>query len=428
MLSTIALSLLFLLTVPALGYEPTPENLKAREWFQNAKFGLFVHWGTYSVLGDGEWVMHRRKMSVEEYERLPGLFNPHKFDAKQWVSLVKRAGMEYITITSKHHDGFAMWGTKQNKWNIVDATPYGKDVLAMLAEECRRQGIKLFFYHSQLDWHHTDYFPRGRTGQHSLRSDAGDFNRYLDFMDAQLRELLTGYGPIGGIWFDGMWDKKDAEWRFQQTYDMIHKLQPAALIGSNHHVTPYAGEDFQMFERDLPGQNSMGFNQAGVSELPLEMAETINNSWGYKAGDARHKSVKRLLQTLVRAAGANANFLLNVGPRPDGTIQPEHVEHLQAMGEWMGRNGESIYGTRGGPVPPRHWGVTTHKNSTVYLHALEPEDAVVVLPDFGREIMSAKLLQGDEAIRYDKQDFGTVVFVPDSIQDPIDTIIVLETR
>ena len=276
-----------------------------------------------------------------------------------------------------------MWGTKQNKWNIVDATPYGKDVLALLAQECRRQGIKLFFYHSQLDWHHPDYFPRGRTGQHSLRPDVGDFDRYLDFMDAQLRELLTGYGPIGGIWFDGMWDKKDAEWRIQQTYDIIHKLQPAAMIGSNHHVTPYPGEDFQMFERDLPGQNSMGFNQAGISELPLEMAETMNNSWGYNAGDSKHKSVKRLLHTLVRAAGANANFLLNVGPRPDGTIQPEHVERLSRIGDWMAENGESIYGTRGGPVAPRHWGVTTREGSTVYLHALEPEDGLVVLPDFG---------------------------------------------
>lgn len=428
MRSIIVFSLAVLLALPALGYEPTPENRKTREWFQDAKFGLFVHWGTYSVLGDGEWVMHRRKMPIREYERLPGLFNPHKFDAKQWVSLVKRAGMKYITITSKHHDGFAMWGTKQNKWNIVDATPYGKDVLALLAEECRRQEIKLFFYHSQLDWHDTDYFPRGRTGQHSLRPDAGDFNRYLDFMDAQLRELLTGYGPIGGIWFDGMWDKKDAEWRLQRTYDMIHKLQPAALVGSNHHLTPFAGEDFQMFERDLPGQNTMGFNQSGISNLPLEMAETINNSWGYNAGDARHKSVKRLLQTLVRAAGANANFLLNVGPRPDGAIQPEHAERLERMGEWMRRNGESIYGTRGGPVPPRNWGVTTQKGSTVYLHALEAEDGIVVLPDFGKKITSAKLLHGGKAVRYDKHAFGTVVFLPESIQDPIDTIVVLRTR
>lgn len=413
---------------PALAYEPSAENLKAREWFQDAKFGLFVHWGVYSVLGRGEWVMHREKMSTAEYERLPQLFNPVRFDAARWVSLVKQAGMKYITITSKHHDGFAMWGTRQNKWNIVDATPYGKDVLKQLAEECRKQGIKLFFYHSQLDWRHADYFPRGRTGQHSLRPDRGGWFRYLDSMDAQLEELLTGYGEIGGIWFDGMWDKKDADWRLEKTYEMIHRLQPAAMIGSNHHVTPFPGEDFQMFEKDLPGRNTAGFNEAGVSALPLESAQTINRAWGYNAADSRHKSVEELLRFLVRAAGANANLLLNVGPRPDGTIQPEHAERLRAMGAWLGENGESIYGTRGGPVGPRNWGVTTQKGSTVYLHALEPEDGVVVLPEFGREILSARLLHGGEPIRYEKQDWGTVVFLPASVQDPIDTIVVIETR
>ncbi len=421
-------TLLLLLHLPLAAYEPTPENLEAREWFQDAKFGLFIHWGTYSVLADGEWVMHRRKMSVEEYERTPALFNPTAFDAKQWVRMVKDAGMKYITITSKHHDGFAMWDTKQNDWNIVDRTPYGKDVLKLLAEECRRQGVKLFFYHSQLDWHHPDYFPRGRTGQHSLREDAGDFDKYLDFMDAQLTELLTNYGPIGGIWFDGMWDKKDAPWRLQQTYDLIHKLQPAAMVGSNHHVVPFPGEDFQMFEKDLPGQNSAGFNQTGVSALPLESANTMNNSWGHNAADSRHKTFEQLITFLVRAAGANANLLLNVGPRHDGTIQPEHVERLKQMGAWMRKNGESIYGTRGGPVTPRNWGVTTQKGDTVYLHALKPEDDVIVLPDFGRSIDSAKLLHGGRAVRYEATDFGTVIHLPKKVQDPLDTIIVLQTH
>ena len=234
--------------------------------------------------------MNQRRMNIPEYERLATLFNPVKFDADEWVAMVKDAGMRYITITSKHHDGFAMWATKQNDWNVVDRTPYGRDILKQLAEACRKQGIKLFFYHSQLDWHHLDYFPRGRTGQHSARPDRGRWESYLDFMDAQLEELLTGYGPIGGIWFDGMWDKKDAEWRLKKTYDMIHRLQPAAMVGSNHHVAPFPGEDFQMFEKDLPGQNSAGFNEAGVSALPLESANTMNTSWGYNAGDTRHKT------------------------------------------------------------------------------------------------------------------------------------------
>lgn len=422
------LALALLLTIPLAAYEPTKENLEARQWFQDAKFGLFIHWGVYATIGKGEWVMQQQKMSITEYERYAGLFNPEKFDAKAWVSMAKKAGMKYITITSKHHDGFAMWDSKLTDWDIVDRTPYGKDVLKQLADECHRQGIKLFFYHSQLDWHSLDYFPRGRTGQHSIRPDEGDFNKYLDYMDGQLTELLTNYGPIGGIWFDGMWDKPDADWRLARTYGLIHKLQPAAMIGSNHHIAPFPGEDFQMFEKDLPGQNEAGFSEAGVvSKLPLESAQTISGAWGYNFSDHRNKSVEELLRFLIRAAGANANLLLNVGPMPDGTIQPEHVERLLAMGKWLDQNGESIYGTRGGPVSPRHWGVTTQKGSRIFIHVLEPEDGIVVLPDFGKPVSSAKLMNGGKAVKVEKQDFGTVLYVPQSIQDPIDTIIEIQT-
>src|SRR5574341_1167572 len=200
-------------------YQPTKENLGARRWFQDAKFGLFVHWGVYSVLADGEWVMNNKKIPISEYERLPERFNPTEFDPAEWVALVKAAGMKYITITSKHHDGFAMFDSKISDWDIVDRTPYKKDVLKMLADECQKQGIKLFFYYSQLDWHHPDYFPRGRTGVgYTGRPESGEWFRYIDYMDGQLKELLTNYGPIGGIWFDGMWDKPQADWRLAQTY------------------------------------------------------------------------------------------------------------------------------------------------------------------------------------------------------------------
>src|SRR5450755_867180 len=155
----------------AQNYQPTPENLKSRQWFQDAKFGLFIHWGVYSVLGRGEWVMNQEKIPIVEYEKLAPKFNPVKFDAAEWVGMAKSAGQRYITITSKHHDGFAMFGTKQTKWNIVDATPYAKDVLKPLSEECRRQGVKLFFYHSHLDWHNPDYFPRGSTGKTAGRPE-----------------------------------------------------------------------------------------------------------------------------------------------------------------------------------------------------------------------------------------------------------------
>src|SRR6185436_14802980 len=361
-------------------YQPSEANQKAREWFQDARFGMFIHWGVYSVLGDGEWVMNNRKITVADYEKLPPRFNPTEFNAAEWVSLAKAAGMKYITITSKHHDGFAMFGTKQNHWNIVDATPYKKDPIKMLADECRRQGVKLFFYHSHLDWHHPDYYPRGRTGQASGRPDHGDFEKYLTFMDNQLRELLTNYGEIGGIWFDGWWDKPDANWHLDRTYGLIHSLQPAALIGNNHHRLPFPGEDFQMFEKDLPGKKTAEFNAtAEIGKLPLETCDTINNAWGYNKDDKQFKSTTQLIHYLARAAGYNGNFLLNIGPMPTGKIQPEFVERLRGIGKWLERNGESIYGTRAGPVAPASWGVTTEKAGKIYVHVLDSPGDMLAL-------------------------------------------------
>jgi alpha-L-fucosidase len=366
---------------PGADYTPSPENLQARQWFQEARFGLFVHWGVYSVLGDGEWVMNNRKIRSTEYEKLPALFNPQAYDPAEWVALVKAAGMRYITITSKHHDGFAMWDSKVSDYDVAERTPYRKDVLKMLADECHKQGVKLFFYHSHLDWHHPDYFPRGRTGRDSGRPESGDWNRYLDYLDAQLEELLTGYGPIGGIWFDGIWDRRDADWRLSRTYGLIHRLQPAALVGNNHHLKPYPGEDFQMFEKDLPGHNTAGFNaESELGNLPFEMCETMNGAWGFNLLDTRYKSTKDLVQLLAKAAGYDANLLLNVGPMPNGRIQPEFESRLEEMGQWLERNGESIYGTRGGPIPPRAWGVTTRKASKVYVHVLDWPDPVLSLP------------------------------------------------
>ncbi len=409
-------------------YKPAPENLKAREWFQDAKFGLFVHWGVYSVLEDGEWVMNNKKITVAEYEKLPARFNPVNYNPAEWVALARAAGMKYITITSKHHDGFAMFDSKVSDWNIVARTPYKKDPLKMLAEECHKQGVKLFFYHSQLDWHNPDYFPRGRTGLTAGRPETGDWFRYLDYMDAQLRELLTNYGEIGGIWFDGWWDKPKADWRLQKTYGMIHQLQPQALVGANHHQAPFEGEDFQMFEKDLPGFNTAGFNaESKVGALPFETCETISGAWGYNAQDKKFKSTKALVHYLVRAAGYNANFLLNIGPRPDGTIQPEFVERLKEIGSWMAKNGESVYGTRGGPIPPRDWGVTTKKGNRVYLHLLKLDDEVLALPKFA-EIRSATLLGNGSKVDLVENNLGVMVRVPMSVRDPIDTVVVLDLR
>jgi alpha-L-fucosidase len=297
----------------------------------------------------------------------------------------------------------------------------------MLVEECRKQGIKLFFYHSQLDWHHPDYYPRGRTGQASGRPESGDFNRYLDFMDAQLEELLTGYGEIGGIWFDGWWDKLNADWRLQKTYSLIHRLQPAALVGSNHHRKPFEGEDFQMFEKDLPGQNTSGFSsESQVGSLPLETCDTINQSWGYNAKDGRYKSARQLIHYLARAAGHNANFLLNVGPMPSGEIQPEFGERIRTVGAWLTRNAESIYGTRGGPKPPASWGAMTQKPGKIYLHVLDWNDDLLAISDLPK-VKNARLLATGAPVGITTVKGGIVLRLPREGRDDSDTVVVLET-
>ena len=410
-------------------YQPSPENLKARQWFQDARFGLFVHWGVYSLLADGEWVMNTRKIHAREYEKLPAFFNPIAFDAAEWVALAKAAGMKYITITSKHHDGFAMYDSKVTDWDIVDRTPWKKDPLKLLADEARKQGIKLFFYYSQLDWHHPDYYPRGRTGRDTDRPERGDWPRYIDFMDAQLTELLTRYGPVAGIWFDGWWDRKDAaDWRLARTYALIHKLQPAALVGANHHVKPFPGEDFQMFEKDLPGKNTAGFNADSViSDLPLETCETINGAWGFNLTDRRFKSTKELVRYLIRAAGVNANFLLNVGPMPNGKIQPELIERLRAVGAWLKVHGEGLYGTRGGPIPPRAWGATTRKGNTVYVHIFDQEDPLLALPSLGGKPRGARALKTGAAVKVQEVAGGGLLLdIPAAARDDNATVIAVD--
>lgn len=408
-------------------YIPTAENLKNRQWLQDAKFGLFVHWGVYSVLGDGEWVMNNQRIDKKTYEKLPAFFNPVAYDPEEWVAIAKAAGMKYITITSKHHDGFAMFDSKLTDWDIVDRTPYKKDVLKMLADACRKEGIKLFFYHSQLDWYQDNYYPRGNTGQTAGRPDKGDWYKYLDFMDGQLSELLTNYGEIGGIWFDGFWDKRDADWRLDKTYSLIHSLQPACLIGSNHHLAPFPGEDFQMFEKDLPGQKTTGFNpEQTVGALPLETCETMNNSWGFNLQDKNYKSTKSLIQYLVKAAGFNSNFLLNVGPMPTGKIQPEFVSTLKEMGVWLEKNGETIYGTRGGPIPPKSWGVTTYNGNKIYVHILNPEDNNLLIPDFGRKVKGITLFKTGAKLKYKQDAFGIAISVPEEVFDETDTILVID--
>ncbi len=426
-------------TLTAQSYTPTPENLKAREWFNDARFGLFIHWGPFSIPGAGEWVMNERKITVKNYTRLMDFFNPLSFNATEWVRMAKNAGMKYITLITRHHDGFSMWDTKFSDFNIMN-TPYKKDVVKMMADECHKQGIKLYLYYSLLDWRREDYpHETGRTGQTSGRKGHGDYAHYLQFMKNQLTELLSNYGEIGGIWFDGHWDQTAPEgaadrasrinWRYDEIYALIHKLQPQCMIGNNHHLTPFAGEDFQMFERDLPGENKSGLSfQQASDRLPLETCETMNGSWGFNITDTSYKSAKKIIHYLINAAARNANLLLNVGPMPNGKIQPEFTDTLQATGQWLQQNGTTIYGTRGNLVAPQSWGVVTGKNKTWYAHIINQSPSGSIFIPTKEKIIGATLFPDKQKIKYKQDDTGVTVFLDNIKTDDLDTIIQLETK
>jgi alpha-L-fucosidase len=392
MKKTLLASLLLISTL-AFGqtYTPSPANLQARTQFQDNKYGLFIHWGISSMLADGEWVMNNRKIDKKDYQRLLKGFYPSEFNAAEWVSMAKNSGMKYIIFITRHHDGFSNWDTQASDWKITN-TPFKRDVLKELAAECQKQGIKLGLYYSTLDWYREDYpWKTGRTGQNSGRKGQGDYASYLKFMKTQLTELLTNYGEISNIWFDGHWDQTNPEgnkdrssridWKYDEIYGLIHSLQPQCMIGNNHHLDPIPGEDFQMFERDLPGENQHGLSFQAASALPLETCETINGAWGYNMMDHKYKTPTQIHQLLVGAAGRNANLLLNVGPMPTGKIQPEFTDSLAVVGKWLAQHGRSIYGTRGGPIKPQKWGMTTENATSVFLHLFnKPGEESLLIP------------------------------------------------
>ena len=411
-------------------YVPSEGNLQARDDFQNARFGIFIHWGLYSMLGTGEWTMTNRDINYHEYAKLANAFYPHDFDASEWVSAIKGSGAGYVCFTSRHHDGFSMWDSAATDYDIVDATPYGRDIVGALAEECREQGIRLHLYYSLIDWYRDDC-PRGRTGLGTGRPGTGiDYDHYYSFMKAQLTELLTGYGPVGAIWFDGVWDQDenpDFDWRLKGLYDHIHSLQPSCLVGNNHHLVPFEGEDIQIFERDLPGENTAGLSGQDISPLPLETCQTMNGMWGYKITDLDYKSTETLIRYLVRAAGLGGNLLLNIGPQPDGKLPEAATERLREMGQWLGRYGESIYGTRKGDVEPHPWGVTTRKGDRLYVHILDCADDALFLP-YGGKVLSAKCLNTGGPVRFDPVKGGGVLLHVGDIPDDIDRIVELTVR
>jgi alpha-L-fucosidase len=409
-------------------YVPTAENLAARQKFQDMKFGLFIHWGVYSILGSGEWVMHDKKIPYDSYKRLASFFNPQEFNAKEWVAFAKKAGMKYITITSRHHDGFSMFGTKMSPYNIVDASPYHKDPLMELAQECEKEGIELHFYYSLLDWGRPDYaFGSDIVDGKPVK---GNWDSYIKFMKDQLTELITKYPGVKGIWFDGDWERTKVNWHYDEIYGLIHKLNPAILVGNNHHVAPKDGEDFQMFEKDLPGANTTGFApDQTVSKLPLETCETINGSWGFNINDRNFKTSKQIIQYLVGDAGRNANFLLNIGPMPNGKIQSEFTDTLAIVGAWVQKNGESIYGTRGSYVPPQPWGVITTKAKTMYVHITDPQgEGYIFIPKVKEKVSKAVLFSNGNNVKFKQQPEGVFIYTDGLTADPVDTIIKLSVN
>lgn len=417
-------SLLIISVASAHAYVPSEEVLKSRKEFADDKFGIFLHWGIYSMFGQGEWYLNYGP-KAEEYQKAAKGFYPADFNAEEWVKAIKDAGAKYICITSRHHDGFSMFKTGESDYNIVDGTPYGRDILKELAEECEKQGISLHLYYSHLDWVRPDY-PQGRTGHNTGRNpEEADWDSYYGFMNRQLTELLTNYGPIRAIWFDGWWDHdEDAEpfnWHLDQQYELIHSLQPGCLVGNNHHQTPFEGEDIQIFERDVPGENEYGLSGQDISKLPLETCQTMNGMWGYKIMDQDYKDSKTLIRYLIKTAGLGANLLLNMGPQPNGELPALGLERLKDMGEWLNQYGETIYATEGSPFPAQSWGTSTRKGDTLYLHVMTPETDAILLPS-NVDIVSAKEFISGKEVKFSKVG-NHIVLTPDSIPDDIDFVI-----
>ena len=433
----IAALLLLCTGLAAQSYTPTPENLRQRAEFQQHRLGIFLHWGIYATYAQGEWYLQTAGIDKDDYAVAAESFNPVKFDAAAWVRAFKEAGAGYITLTSRHHDGFSMFDTATSDYDIVDGTPFGRDVVGELAEACADAGLRFHLYYSLLDWIREDY-PQGRTGHKTGRKgDRQDYDHYLAFMETQVGELVRQYPNLAALWFDGIWDHDedpDFDWRMPAFYAYIHGLKPELLIGNNHHLLPFDGEDFQMFERDLPGENKAGLSGQGISALPLEMCETMSHSWGYRITDTDYKSVKELIHLLVRAAAKNANLLLNIGPQPNGELPKPALERLAGIGAWMKDHGVSVDGTTSTAIPEQPWGVTTRNEAGYFLHILSPEslpcrDGVckvqVPLPqDLQPARKGAVSLLNGEKLAYDlsKDGFLTVT-LPVSRIEAIDTVI-----
>jgi alpha-L-fucosidase len=402
----------------------TPQQHDQRmKWWRDGRFGMFIHWGLYAVAGGewkgepvkgaGEWIMHTAKIPPKEYEEtLVPQFNPVKFDAKKWVAIAKGAGMKYIVITSKHHDGFSLYDSQANPYNVMK-TPFKRDIMKELSDAAHAEGIQICWYHSILDWHHP------QTG--------ADFPEYSKMMHAQIKELLTNYGAIGIMWFDGDWIPEWTEAQGRELYNFCRAQQPSVIVNNR------VGKGRQGMSGLTKG-NAAGDYDTPEQEIPKsaltqdwETCMTMNDTWGFKKNDHNWKSDATLIHMLIDTASKGGNYLLNVGPTPEGEIPEASVERLAKMGDWMKTNSESIYGTTAGPVQDWKGGRTTKKGDVVYVHVFEwPKDGVVVLPMKETPKSANLLAKPDAEVKVERDGENIRIKLPSEVPDPIATVIKLQ--
>lgn len=422
--------------------EASAEKNKRMQWWREARFGMFIHWGLYAIpAGEwkgetrhAEWIRTTAEIPLQEYNKFVSQFNPAGFNAEVWVRTAKDAGMKYITITSKHHDGFCLWDSKETDFDVM-STPFHRDILKELADACRKiGGIKLCFYHSIMDWHHPDYNER-RTWEKNRPVEGTDRKTYINYMKNQLKELVTNYGDIGVIWFDGEWEGFWTHADGVDLYNYVRSLKPDIIInnrvdkgrGGMAGMTTaggYAG-DFGTPEQEIP--------ETGLPGVDWESCMTMNNNWGYNKADKNYKSAKDLVQKLVDIASKGGNFLLNIGPKADGTFPQESIDRLKAIGDWMKINGESIYGTTASPFEHIKWGRVTQKKSAdktlLYLHVFDwPQDGLLRLNGIANNPQMVYLLATKEKLGVISNGNSVIIQLPAAAPDPVNTVIVLEVK
>jgi len=412
-------------------------------WWREARFGLFIHWGLYAVpagewngkTGYGEWIRTSAEIPLQVYDRFTSQLNPVQFNAEEWVKMAKDAGMKYIVITSKHHDGFCMFDTKQTAFNIM-STPFKRDPMKELADACRKNGIKLCFYYSIMDWHHPDYLPR-REWEKDRPATGANFDRYVDYMKGELKDLLSKYGDIGVLWFDGEWENTWNEERGKDLYRYVRGLQPNILINNRvgagrldlEGMTREGafGGDFGTPEQQIPA--------TGLPGVDWETCMTMNDHWGYNKNDKAFKSAKELIRMLADIASKGGNYLLNVGPTALGTFPRESIDRLKQIGMWIKVNGESIYGTQASPFSNLTWGHCTQEQisggTILYLHVFDwPKEGKLILSGLLNQPQKAFLLSDKrkKGLPVERKEDALVITLPAAAPDSVNSVVVLELK